>query len=455
MGILLLVMTVFDLSAALTSLPVSADPGLTVTNAILVENVVPGQTITWPMAVSIGASDPATVINVQVEGMTQGSDGSLEVLAASQDTGSYTARPFISVDQNSFPLNSGASQTVTATVQVPQNVGDGQRFAMITIQTQPVPGIGVSTLSAVNVPIYLTITGSQMITTGKITSLTSGNIITGQPITVTTNFENTGNYHFKIEGQITITNAQGTIIDTIGIPETTSNIMPGLTRQIETPVTAAGTLSPGTYTVDSKIMLDDGTPLDESTTTFTVAAPYVPPPSVGTIKLNPTSASTVKNADGTVSVVFPQGAAVVPVEVSIQSNPNQLAAFPAGYTAASTTFEVNGLTGLLAKEATITVKYSSDDLSKAGGNASKLTLMLWKQGTSQWVALKTKVDTTATTLSTTSNQMGIFAVAVGTSASSGINWMIIGVIAVVVIIIAVVVFLLMSRRKPKQKPAKR
>ena len=155
-----------------------------------------------------------------------------------------------------------------------------------------------------------------MITTGKITSLTSGNIITGQPITVTTNFENTGNYHFKIEGQITITNAQGTIIDTIGIPETTSNIMPGLTRQIETPVTAAGTLSPGTYTVDSKIMLDDGTPLDESTTTFTVAAPYVPPPSVGTIKLDPTSASTVKNADGTVSVVFPQGAAVVPVEVS-------------------------------------------------------------------------------------------------------------------------------------------
>ena len=98
------------------------------------------------MAVSIGASDPATVINVQVEGMTQGSDGSLEVLAASQDTGPYTARPFISVDQNSFPLNSGASQTVTATVQVPQNVGDGQRFAMITIQTQPVPGIGVSTL---------------------------------------------------------------------------------------------------------------------------------------------------------------------------------------------------------------------------------------------------------------------------------------------------------------------
>jgi hypothetical protein len=80
--------------------------------------------------------------------------------------------------------------------------------------------------------------------------------------------------------------------------------------------------------------------------------------------------------------------------------------------------------------------------------------MLWNQGTSQWVALTTKVNTTAQTLSATSNEMGIFAVAVGTS-SSGINWMVIGVIAVVVIIIAIAVFLLISRRKPKVKTVKR
>ena len=454
MGALLLAGAVLFWAVLLASPVFAAAPGLTVSNAILVSNVTPGQTLTWPMVVSLATTDPATVITVQVDGMTQGSDGSLETLPSSQDTGPYTARPFISIDQNSFPLNPGDSQTVTATIQVPQDVGAGQRFAMITLQTQAVPGAGINTISEVDVPIYLTITGSQMIDTGKITSLTTGNITTGQPITVTTNFENTGNEHFKIEGQITITNAAGTIIDTIGIPETTSNVMPGLTRQIVTPVTAAGTLSPGTYTVQSQIMLDDGTSLDQSTTTFTVSAPYVPPPSVGTIKLDPSSASTVKNEDGSVSVNFPQGAAVVPVEVSVQPNPNQLAAFPKGFSAASTTFEVNGLTGLLAKEATVTVKYSSDDLSAAGGNASKLKLMLWNQGTSQWVALTTKVNTTAQTLSATSNEMGIFAVAVGTS-SSGINWMVIGVIAVVVIIIAIAVFLLISRRKPKVKTVKR
>jgi uncharacterized membrane protein len=50
--------------------------------------------------------------------------------------------------------------------------------------------------------------------------------------------------------------------------------------------------------------------------------------------------------------------------------------------------------------------------------------------------------------------MGIFAVAVGTSASSGINWTMIGIIAVIVIIIAFVAILLMARRKPKVKPEK-
>jgi hypothetical protein len=450
LAILLVTLAVVVLTTALMALPVSADPGLTVSNAVIVANVTPGQTLTWSGVVSIAASDPATMINLQVEGMTQAPDGTLGALAASEDTGSYTARPFISIDQNSFPLNPGASQTVTATIQVPQDVGAGQRFAMINLQTQATPGNGVNTISAVNVPVYLTIIGSQMINTGTITSLSTGSITTGQPITVTTNFENTGNYHFKIEGQIAITSSQGMILDTIGIPETTSNIMPGLTRQIITNVTAAGTLSPGTYTIDSRITLSDGTPLDEKTTTFTVSAPYVPPPSVGTIKLDPSSASMVKNADGTVSVAFPQGAAVVPVEVSVQPNPNQLAAFPAGYTAASTTFEVNGLTGLLAKEATVTVKYTADDLSKAGGDASKLKLMLWNQGTSQWVPLKTKVDSKASTLSATSNQMGIFAVAVGTS-SSGMNWMIIGIIAVVIIVIAIVAVLLIVRRKPAKR----
>ena len=451
----LLVIAVIASFFMASAIPVSANPGLNVEGANILTNVTPGQTFTHTITLTIGASDAATDIGVTVMGVKQNEDGSLQLLDASRDTGNYSARSFVTVDKQTLHLAPGIPQDVIATIQVPQNVGDGGRYAAIYFATQATAGAGVNIVTAVYVPVYLTITGGQIIQTGKITGVTTNEVTSGQPINILTDFQSTGNHHFKIQGQVTVKDAEGQIMDTISTPLMAASILPGATEQLKATLAATGSLTAGTYSIDSKVMMEDETLLDEATSTFKITGQYVPPPSVGTIKLDPSSASTVKNADGTVSVTFPQGAAVVPVEVSIHNNPNQLAAFPTGYTAASTTFEVNGLTGLLAKDATITVKYSSDDLSKAGGNVSKLKLMLWIPATNQWVPLKTKVDSNAATLSATSNQMGIFAVAVASAASSGINWMIIGIIAVIVIIIAVVIFLLMSRRKPKQKPTKR
>ena len=453
--ILLATIGVLVLTTVLIALPVSANPGLTVSNAVIVGNVIPGQTLIWSSVVSIGASDPATVITVQVEGMTQGSDGTMETLSSSQDTGSYSARQFITLDQSSFPLAPGGSQKVTATIQVPQNAGDGQRFAMINIQTQATPGNGVNTISAVNVPIYLTITGSQMINTGKITGITTGDITNSQPIDIKTEFQNTGNYHFKVEGEVVVTNDQGVTLETVPIPLTTSNILPGVSRDIEAVFTPSGSLAPGTYTISSKIMLADGTLLDQSTSTFTVQKPYVPPPALGNVSLAPSGASTLKNTDGTISIYFPTGAAAIPVDISLNNIAAvQLPVAPTGFTLTGSSFQVNGLTGLLAKDATVTLKYTADDLSKANGKASSLNLMRWDVGSNQWVVLQTKVNASAMTLTATSKQMGIWAVASGIVKSSGINWTIIGIPIAVVIIIGVVGTLLISRRKPRGKSVK-
>jgi len=198
-------------------------------------------------------------------------------------------------------------------------------------------------------------------------------------------------------------------------------------------------------------MLSDGTTiLGQSSGTFTIKAPYTPPPALGTVNLAPSGASTLQSTDGTISIYFPVGSAAVPVSLSLNSiTTSQLPAAPTGYTLTGNAFNAEGLTGLLAKNATVTVKYSADDLSKANGKASSLQLLRWDPGTNQWVVMKTKVDTKATTLSASSNQMGIWAVAVGAaSASSGTNWIMIGIIAVVIIVIAIVASLLVVRRKP-------
>jgi hypothetical protein len=100
------------------------------------------------------------------------------------------------------------------------------------------------------------------------------------------------------------------------------------------------------------------------------------------------------------------------------------------------------------------VKYSAADLTAAGGDASKLKLARWDQGTN-WTVLKTSVNKGTMTLSATSNQMSVWAVVVGSSTSSGISDTIIGVIiAVVLIVAAVVTLLLINMNKKKGKPVK-
>jgi hypothetical protein len=460
---------------SLVALPVSANPGLSVSNAEIVTNVTPGQTLTESMTVSIGANDPATQITAQVTGVAQSLQGGYELLDAAQDTGPYSARTFVTLSTSSFQLQPGGSQSVTATIQVPQNAGAGARFAIINFATQPVAGSsGVGIITAVDVPVYLTISGTQLTETGKITGISTSTVTSGQPLNILINFENTGNNYFKVQGTDTVTNAQGQTVGTMSIPLTSSSIIPGMTRQLSTTLTSASTLPVGTYTINSQVTLSDGTVLDQSTSTFNLTTKYVAPtvtttastlsttsngttnqtPSLGTVNLTPSSSGLLENSDGSVSIMFPQGAAVTPVQLSLESyDINQIAALPSGITPGSTCFQVEGLTGLLAKNATVQVTYSQADLTAAGDNASKLKLARW--GGSNWTVLKTNLDTGLTTISATSNQMGVWAVVVGSTASSGMNWTIIGVIiAVVIIVVLVVVILLMMRRKPKAKSVK-
>jgi len=441
----------------MAAIPVSANPGLSVIGSLIVANVTPGQTLTRTITMSIGSSDPATDLSVQVDGAAQSPQGTYMLLDAAHDTGQYSARTFITVDKSSIHLDPGGSQTVTATIQVPQDVGTGGRFAIINFSSQPVTGAqGVGIITAVDVPVYLTIQGSQLTQTGKITGVTAGTITNGQPVNITTTFQNTGNIYYKVEGEITVANDQGTTLGTIPIPLTNSSIIPGMSRDLTTSFVPSGELAAGTYNISSKVMLADGSVLDQSTSTFTVKGSYVPPAAIGQINLAPSSASTLKNTDGTISIYFPTGAAAIPVDISLNNyDASQLPVAPTGFTFTGSSFQVNGLTGLLAKDATVTVKYTATDLSKANGKATSLKLLRWDPGNNQWVVLKTKVDASAMTLSASSNQMGIWAVAAGTAtSSSGTNWTMISIIAVVIVVIGVVVVLLVARRKPKGKATK-
>ncbi len=437
------------LCLSLVATSASANPGISLTpfESIKVD-VTPGQTITHHMMVKLGQQDQAMDMAVDVMGFGSSPDGSPQGIGVVQDTSPYSARSFITVDKRSFHLEPGGSQDIVATIVVPANVGEGGRYAIIYIHEQPpAGGGGAGSLSAFNIPVLLTIKGSTLSHTGKITEITASKAVSGQPVEIFTSFQNTGNHHFKVTGEVTVSNARGEVLDTMHVGLSTSSVIPTTLRQVRATFVPQGELALGVYSVKSRLTLEDGTLLGEASGSFEVAKPYVPPPPPASITLTPSSASTLKTGDGRISISFPQGAVISQVEVSLRSYPlEQLPAAPAGLNLATTCFRIDGLTGLLAKEAAVTVKYTPADLDKASGDASRLRLARWDEANNQWAVLKTRVDTGATTLSTTTNQLSIWAVMVAPP-GGGTNWGLIGGVAAGAIIIALLIYFLVVRRR--------
>lgn len=380
-------------------------------------SIPPGGTNTHVMTIDIGAGEQAADVTVEVAGFGQTPSGIYTPLSPANDANPYSARSFITLDNATIHLKPGTQQSVTATIKLPQNVGPGGRYAIIYIHS--LPGKGASLSTAIVVPIFITVAGTTPTKTGSITQVDTGTVTIGQPVTITTTFKNTGNYHYySASNEITLTDANGALVGNASTTQMTFAIIPGNTVQFVMQPDLKN-LPVGTYTVDSKVLLE-GKVLDEKSTTFTVKTNYIPPATESSITVRPGSPATLTSPDGRYSVSFPQGSVLSDVVVTLKPySKDKLSKAPSGAKLGATSFEVAGLAGLLSKDATVKVTYSADDLAAAGGDASQLKLSYFDAAQEAWVILPTQVNTQDKTLTTTTNRMGIWAVMVSSSTPGG------------------------------------
>lgn len=386
-------------------------------------------------------SDKPVDFKVELAGYGQDIRGSTEVLEP--DTNPLSALAYIKFDPAEFYLEPGENQEVDLTVSIPEGT-EGGRYAIVLVVASPKGEEAIKTVSRLGVLIRLTIDGSHLIQEGSIKLIGSRPIEPDKPIPIKVTHANEGNVHYKVQSSVTISNAQG---DILGKVESKSVlVLPGYSRELIAEWIPDRDLEPGIYNALARVSLEDGTLLDEAEGSFEVGVPYVPPSPPVSQTLTPASASILKTGDGRISISFSQGAVFSQVEISLRSYPlEEVPAPPPGYNLATTSFRVDDLPGLLAKEATVTVKYAAADLDKAEGDASRLRLARWDEADSQWTVLKTKLDREAMTISTTTNQLSIWAVMVAPPAM--VNWALISGAAAGVIVLALLVYFLAVRRR--------
>lgn len=380
-------------------------------------DIPPGGTDTHVVTINVGPTEQATDVMVEVAGLGQAPGGVYIPLDPAGDVNPYSARSFITLSGSKINLRPGTNQSITATIKLPQNAGTGGRYAIIYVHS--LPGAGVSLSTAVVVPVFITVAGTTPTKTGSITQVDTGTVTIGQPITITTSFKNTGNYHYySASNEVTLTDANGALVGNASTTPMAYAIIPGNTVQFVVQPNM-NNLPVGTYTVNSKVLLE-GKVLDEKSTTLTIKTNYIPPATESSITVSPGSPATLTSPDGRYSVSFPQGSVLSDVVVILKPySLDKLSKAPSGAKLGATSFEVTGLSGLLSKDATVRVTYSADDLAAAGGDASQLKLAYFDAAKGAWVILPTQVNTQDMTLTTTANRMGVWAVMVSSTTPGG------------------------------------
>jgi hypothetical protein len=279
-----------------------------VVGAKYMETVNAGSTVTHTITVATKAADPPMDIVVDVLGFGQTEGKSYSSLSAADDTSPYSARKFITLDTGSFHLNPGESKKITATIVIPNDVGDGGRYAMISLHNAPSGDGATAYVTAIAVPVMITIANSDIQRKGTITDIKTGELVTGKPIRITTSLKNTGNIHYyQTKNTVTVSDSGGNILGTAITEPSVFAIIPSYTVNYD--VTLDTSLAPGTYGVKSAMSLNDGTLLDEKTSSFEVNSTYLPTPQVtqavgqygGTVALNIT---TVLLSLGLMVVIF-------------------------------------------------------------------------------------------------------------------------------------------------------
>jgi len=236
---------------------------LRVDNAILKADVVPGEKIRHEMTVRIGGDDQPVEAVAEVKGFGTNVHGSIDLVDPDDDLSPYSAREFFEINPGSFWLEPGVPVTVVLEGEVPKDVGSGGRYALVDIHTAPQGTGTVGVATAVIVPIYLTIKGTEILKTGEI----DGIEVSDEGV-LSIFYENTGNYHYGVTAEVTLTDDAGEVVKNFTTQKGTS--LPAVTYPFTIPLNPDGDLAPGTYTVEAEVTLEDGTVLDTAETTIEV-----------------------------------------------------------------------------------------------------------------------------------------------------------------------------------------
>ena len=158
-------------TAVVTAAPSMPSGTLAVSPPIVNVTAPAGGTVSADVRLQSGI---AQTVALQSQGLGQAGDGSFNYVATADDVNADSARSMVNVSPATISMQPGGEQKLTITVTVPQNVGDGIRYAMVRVTGTPggVAAQQVGIAVELGVPVIVTISNTNLKKTGKLANLT-------------------------------------------------------------------------------------------------------------------------------------------------------------------------------------------------------------------------------------------------------------------------------------------
>jgi hypothetical protein len=127
----------------------------------------------------------------------------------------------------------------------------------------------VGFILAIDVPILLTITGSEVLNKGEIENFSLEQPVSAAKQTLSLLFKNTGNIHYYPTVKAVVKDKDGNIAANVTVPSPIS-LLPTFTRLFKFDLNPETPLKPGKYNVNASVSLNDGTFLASKEVSFVV-----------------------------------------------------------------------------------------------------------------------------------------------------------------------------------------
>jgi hypothetical protein len=264
-GLFLALLAVIPLVSLIPCVPVSASGSIGVSPSIVSDSIVSGGSRTYNITVNTGFA-----IDVEVDGLGQTPSGATIGELAQNDTSPFTARPWVSLNENQMAPGNG--QTLAVTVAVPPGTAMGEYFAAVLLQSLPGSQDDVDITSGILIPVILTVNAGYFTSNleGQLSSFSAGTPIKGQPIDFTITFNNTGNCLISnAKNTVTLRDSSQNVIWQNTAYLTAPSLIPGYPRTMD--VSYGAGLDAGYYSATSVITVPNGT-LASGTIYFSVSA---------------------------------------------------------------------------------------------------------------------------------------------------------------------------------------